>query len=134
MKAIKYSKQREAIKAFLQGNKAHPTADEVYASIRQQYPNISLGTVYRNLNLLSESGEIKKISYLAGPDHFDYDTSDHYHFVCRSCGRIYDMPLSTLEAVEQAVSAGAPGEVESHDLVFYGVCNECLGSRKCTAQ
>lgn len=127
MKTVKYSRQREAIREFLMGNTSHPTADEVYAAIRRQFPSISLGTVYRNLNLLSENGEIKKLSYTTGPDHFDYDTSRHYHFVCRECGRVYDMPLESIEAVNRAAEEYAPGAVDSHELVFYGVCNACLG-------
>lgn len=129
MKATKYSKQREAIKIFLDGNHGHPTADEVYAAIRQQFPNISLGTVYRNLNQLAENGEIRKMSYVSGPDHFDYNTSQHYHFICRDCGRVYDMPVETMELIDNAIREHAPGEVDSHDLVFYGTCTDCLRHR-----
>ena len=83
MKTLKYSRQRESIKACLMSRKDHPTADALYTSIREQFPNISLGTVYRNLNLLVELGEIRKLSCGDGTDHFDYDTSPHYHYVCR---------------------------------------------------
>ena len=75
MKTLKYSRQRESIKACLMSRKDHPTADALYTSIREQFPNISLGTVYRNLNLLVELGEIRKLSCGDGTDHFDYDTS-----------------------------------------------------------
>ena len=74
MKTLKYSRQRESIKACLMSRKDHPTADALYTSIREQFPNISLGTVYRNLNLLVELGEIRKLSCGDGTDHFDYDT------------------------------------------------------------
>ena len=83
MKTLKYSRQRESIKASLMSRKDHPTADAVYASIREEFPNISLGTVYRNLNLLVELGEAQKLAFGDGKDHFDADTSLHYHFVCR---------------------------------------------------
>ncbi|MFR5732276.1 MAG: transcriptional repressor [Clostridium sp.] len=89
MKTLKYSRQRESIKASLMSRKDHPTADAVYASIREEFPNISLGTVYRNLNLLVELGEAQKLAFGDGKDHFDADTSLHYHFVCRSCGAVY---------------------------------------------
>ena len=82
MKTLKYSRQRESIKASLMSRKDHPTADAVYASIREEFPNISLGTVYRNLNLLVELGEVQKLTFGDGKDHFDADTSLHYHFVC----------------------------------------------------
>ena len=68
---IKYSRQRESIKNFLMNRFDHPTAETIYANIRLEYPNISLGTVYRNLSLLSELGEIQKISTGVGPDRFD---------------------------------------------------------------
>ena len=80
MKTLKYSRQRESIKASLMSRKDHPTADAVYASIREEFPNISLGTVYRNLNLLVELGEVQKLTFGDGKDHFDADTSLHYHF------------------------------------------------------
>ena len=93
MPALKYSRQREAIKSFLMTRKDHPTADVVYHSLRADFPNISLGTVYRNLSLLEEIDEIIKISTGVGPDHYDYNTAPHYHFICRSCGRVMDIDL-----------------------------------------
>ena len=82
MAALKYSRQREAIKNYLEGRKDHPTADMVYTAIREVYPNISLGTVYRNLTLLAKQGEISKISCGETSDRFDIRTDPHYHFIC----------------------------------------------------
>ena len=79
---LKYSKQREAIKNFLVTRYDHPTAETVYLNIRKEFPNISLGTVYRNLNLLAEIGEIQKLSSGIGPDRFDGNPAPHYHFIC----------------------------------------------------
>ena len=76
---LKHSKQRDAIKNFLMTRKDHPTADVVYTKVREEFPNISLGTVYRNLTLLSEIGEITRIRVGDGIDHFDADISLHYH-------------------------------------------------------
>ena len=82
MKTIKYSRQRESVKACLMSRRDHPTAEAIYASIREEYPNISLGTVYRNLNLLEELGEVRKLRCGNGPDHFDGDmwTSGRYSY------------------------------------------------------
>ena len=102
MKTLKYSRQRESIKACLMSRKDHPTADALYTSIREQFPNISLGTVYRNLNLLVELGEIRKLSCGDGTDHFDYDTSPHDHYVCRQCGRVMDIPMEATKELETA--------------------------------
>ena len=81
----KYSRQREAIKEFLAGRTDHPTADTVYTCLREQYPNISLGTVYRNLTLLTEMGEIMKITTGEGADRFDANVQRHHRDGYRSC-------------------------------------------------
>ena len=83
MATLKYSRQRESIKACLMSRKDHPTADALYTSIREQFPNISLGTVYRNLNLLADIGEAIKITTPDGGDRFDARTNPHYHFYCK---------------------------------------------------
>lgn len=87
----KYSRQRECILKNLQSRRDHPTADMVYESVQIEEPNISLGTVYRNLSFLTENGQILKISTGIGPDHFDGFTEAHNHFVCRKCGRVLDL-------------------------------------------
>lgn len=126
MKTLKYSRQRESIKACLMARRDHPTADTIYAAIRKEFPNISLGTVYRNLNLLVELGEIQKLTCGDGADHFDADTSPHYHFVCRKCGHVYDLSLDPLEDINQLAQKHAEGIVDSHKIYFYGTCKKCL--------
>ena len=88
---IKRSRQREAIRQCLTGRYDHPTAETVYMSIKDEFPNISLGTVYRNLSLLSDLGEIQKITVSGGPDRFDGNPAPHYHFSCRECGCVMDL-------------------------------------------
>ncbi len=126
MKTLKYSRQRESIKACLMGRKDHRTAVALYTSIREQFPNISLGTVYRNLNLLVELGEIRKLSCGDGTDHFDYDTSPHYHYVCKKCGKILDLDMETNADLETAARQCQKGTVEEHTVFFYGTCCDCL--------
>ena len=111
MKTLKYSRQRESIKANLMSRHDHPTADALYASIREEFPNISLGTVYRNLNLLVETGEILKLTCGNGPDHYDGNVAPHYHFVCRDCGQVYDMELDEMADLNTSVQAAAPGKI-----------------------
>ena len=91
MATLKYSRQRESIKEFLTGRTDHPTADFVYENMKQIYPNISLGTVYRNLSLLADLGEIQKLSSFGGADRFDARTVPHCHFMCTRCGRVMDV-------------------------------------------
>lgn len=126
MAAIKYSKQREAIKEYLASTKEHPTADTVYMNIRKTYPNISLGTVYRNLNLLVDQGEAIKLIGMDGSDHFDGNAERHYHFLCKGCNRIYDLEMESIDHINSAANKGFPGKVEGHKTYFYGTCPECL--------
>ena len=99
--------------------------------IKEEFPNISLGTVYRNLNLLVELGEIRKLSCGDGTDHFDYDTSPHYHYVCRQCGRVMDIPMEATKELETAAKEFVLGTIDDHTVFFYGICDECLkGERR----
>ena len=85
MKAQKHSRQRDAILNFLKTRKDHPTAEVVYTNVREIYPKISMGTVYRNLNLLASNGDILKISLEDDSAHFDGFTHPHCHFFCKKC-------------------------------------------------
>ena len=98
---IKRSRQREAIRQCLTGRYDHPTAETVYMSIKDEFPNISLGTVYRNLSLLSDLGEIQKITVSGGPDRFDGNPAPHYHFSCRECGCVMDLDMPSQEQLNQ---------------------------------
>lgn len=126
MKAMKYSRQRESIKANLMSRKDHPTADAVYTAIREEFPNISLGTVYRNLNLLVELGEAQKLTCGDGKDHFDADVSPHYHFVCQHCGAVIDLMMEPIPEVTKQAQEDFKGQILSHVTYFYGTCPDCL--------
>lgn len=125
MAVSKYSRQREAIKAYLTTTKEHPTADTVYMSIRETHPNISLGTVYRNLNLLAEQGEILKINCQDGCDRFDGNPMLHYHFLCKGCGRVLDIEMESIEHINVIAGAGFTGKIDGHVTFFYGRCPDC---------
>ena len=125
MAVSKYSRQREAIKDYLAHTKEHPTADTVYMSIRETHPNISLGTVYRNLNLLAEQGEIIKINCQDGSDRFDGNPKPHYHFLCKSCGKVSDIEMESIDHIITIAGAGFGGKVEGHVTYFYGLCQDC---------
>ncbi|MCM1101737.1 MAG: transcriptional repressor [Clostridium sp.] len=123
--AQKHSRQRDCIMAFLMGRKDHPTADMVYMNVRKEIPNISLGTVYRNLTLLAESGEINRIRVGDGMDHFDADTSPHYHFVCTECGSVIDLEMKNIDTIRDIAGAGFDGKIAGHVTYFYGTCGDC---------
>ena len=122
---LKHSKQRETIKEFLSTRKDHPTADVVYTNVRKSFPNISLGTVYRNLTLLADIGEITRLRVGDGADRFDFDTSPHYHFVCSDCGRVSDFDFPFMERMTQAARESFKGEIDGHITYFYGRCENC---------
>ncbi len=125
---IKYSRQREAICRFLQTRTDHPTAETIYNALRPSMPNISLGTVYRNLSLLSENGQIQKLSG-DGSDRFDPNPSPHYHFHCDVCGCVEDIPMTSMDSLNQLAQAHIGGHVRSHMLMFYGTCSKCLSQK-----
>ncbi len=118
-----YSRQREAILNVLRSTDVHPTASEVYKRVRQQIPNISLGTVYRNLSALSEAGDILTISVGEGTDHFDGNAAPHLHLHCRCCGSIADAEFDFSDAQKQINEMGFKSETSI--LVIHGICKSC---------
>ena len=124
-KTIKYSRQREAIVNFLKDRKDHPTADFIYRNIREEYPNISLGTVYRNLGLLEELGMVMKISCNDGNEHYDPNVMPHYHFICRECGAVSDIEMDNIDFINTLAEKNFGGKIYGHNAYFYGVCEGC---------
>ena len=122
---LKHSKQRDSIIEFLSTRKDHPTADVVYMNVRKAFPNISLGTVYRNLTLLADIGEIARLRLGDGIDHFDYNAAPHYHFICSSCGSVIDLDMSDISSITETAQKNFDGEIEGHVTYFYGLCKNC---------
>ncbi len=126
MATIRHSRQRNAIKAYLISTTEHPTAEVVYEHIKQEYPNISLGTVYRNLNFLVESGEALRLDFGDGFNHFDGHTHPHNHFFCKKCGHIFDLQMQDIDHINILANAGFSGKIEDHVIFFRGICKDCL--------
>ncbi|MCQ4948104.1 Fur family transcriptional regulator [Bittarella massiliensis (ex Durand et al. 2017)] len=122
---MKYSRQRELVLAEVKSSRKHPTADMVYAALKADNPSLSLGTVYRNLNLLAQMGQIHKIGMPEGSDRFDGRTDEHYHMLCQKCGRVYDVQLDTLSELDGQIQSQTGFLVHSHDLIVRGVCRAC---------
>lgn len=127
---IKYSRQRECIREFLAHRHDHPTAETIYMNVKKDFPNISLGTVYRNLSLLAEMGEIKKLSTGTGPDRFDGITAPHYHVFCTECGSVSDLKMDSIDHINIIAESGFEGRIEGHITYFFGVCQDCLDTKK----
>lgn len=126
MPALKYSRQRESIKDYLASTKEHPTADMVYTHVKKDFPNISLGTVYRNLNLLAEIGEAMKITTPDGGDRFDGCTAPHYHFFCTDCGSVLDLEMENISYINDVAGKNFDGIIERHNAIFFGQCGKCI--------
>ena len=127
----KYSKQKETLLRVLCSTDCHPDADWIYEQVRKELPNISLGTVYRNLAKMSQDGTILKLNMNDGRDHFDGNTARHHHMICRECGAIID--IFTDHEEEQSFSKyindyaqnHTMATVEAHNVTFVGVCRNC---------
>lgn len=130
MTVLKFSRQRESIKEYLANTNEHPTADTVYAHVREQYPNISLGTVYRNLNLLVEQGEAVKVVCGDGYDRFDATCTPHYHVICKECKCVKDLDLPNIDHIDILAQASFEGKIESHSVYFSGICQKCINLTK----
>ncbi len=119
---MRNTKQKDAILSAVVNLKNHPTADEIYSSLKQEHAKLSLGTVYRNLNKFSEKGEIRKIPIPGFGDRFDFNITDHEHFICNDCGRVFDVHL-TNDVPDLIATDGM--RVTGYTLILYGTCNEC---------
>ena len=126
---MRYSHQRERIFRAVCESDAHPTASMVYECLHAEMPKLSLGTVYRNLNQLSDAGRLKKIPLPDGSCRFDKTTASHSHIVCEICGQVADVTLPSLTALERAIEEETSFKLSSYDVVMQGVCGVCAGNR-----
>ena len=129
--ATKHFRKRDAILTCLRQTNEHPSAEWVYTRLKAEYPDISLGTVYRNLSLFKEQGLINSLGTVKGVERFDGDTAPHVHFVCTSCGRVMDLTgMGLPECLNSEAVRCAGGRVDSWQLTFSGSCQECQKSNQ----
>ena len=122
----KHFRKRDAILNCVRSTDAHPSADWVYEHVKEQIPDISLATVYRNLSLFKEQGLIQSLGTVKGVERFDGNTEPHVHFICTLCGAVQDLPeISVPEELNSAVARSSGGRVDTCQLSFTGVCGEC---------
>lgn len=123
----KFSKKREAILRAIKSTTEHPSADMLYEQLRPIYPDLSLGTVYRNLALFLQNGDVVSVGAVNGQERYDGNTSPHAHFVCTVCGRVLDVGTpDLLSGLYRAVESSTGAAVRSHALTFTGECAECV--------
>lgn len=124
-KGTRMTKQRKTILKVLRSTTSHPTADWIYEEVRKEIPNVSLGTVYRNLGILKDMGEIMELDFGSTYSRFDGNPSNHYHFCCTDCGRVYDIDLILMKKIEDEAAKLSGHIIHHHRLEFYGICKEC---------
>ena len=121
-----FSRKREAIYNALRDTTVHPTAEWIYEILKPDYPDLSLGTVYRNIKKFCESGKVRSVGVIRGQEHFDGDTSKHSHFVCSGCGKVLDIfePVVPEEILAE-IQKKHDFHIMSEDILFNGVCPDC---------
>lgn len=128
---MKYSRQRELVREAVEKSSIHPTADEVYQEVRKRESTISLATVYRNLNQLSENHLIRRVVVPGDSDHFDHTLKEHEHMICTQCGCVVDIwPKSSLW---EYFSSMEEAQITGYDLTLYGICKDCAQKQKSDA-
>ena len=122
----KNSKKRAAILHSLCSVKEHPTAEMLYAALKPEIPELSLGTVYRNLSVLTEEGLVVNVAHVAGQERYDARTEPHAHFVCRECGRVIDVDIpDMIQPMFAQISEETGCVADSYMLSFNGLCSHC---------
>lgn len=124
MKGHNFSSKREAIFKTIASTKAHPSARWVYDRLKDEFPDLSLGTVYRNIALFKEQGKVVSVASVDGEERIDADVSDHAHFVCEKCSGVFDLHQSELSPLEKELFKNG-FEINRKNVVFHGVCCEC---------
>ena len=124
---FRYSKQRETMFEIFKNDCTHPSVDTIYMNVKKIIPDISLGTVYRNLNLLADQNKIRRLDIGDGVVHFDAFIEPHYHFVCEKCGAIKDLILdeSLISLLIEKVQEECKSQIMRADIIFHGTCQEC---------
>ncbi|NLT14710.1 MAG: transcriptional repressor [Clostridiales bacterium] len=126
----KYSRKREAILEKIRGTASHPTADWIYEEVRKEIPDISLGTVYRNLAVFKDEGLIISIGVVDGQERFDANTGEHTHFICLGCGDVLDIEADIDSGLNEKVSRDNGLDIMFRHLNFYGKCKKCANKTK----
>ena len=122
----KRSKKRDAILQCIRGTKSHPSAEWVYQQLKPEIPDLSLGTVYRNLAMFKADGTIQSLGTVAGLERYDGNTDPHTHFICTHCGKVIDLDSVELpDATLADAGIHAGGSIFSYQLQFFGACSDC---------
>lgn len=126
----KYSRKRDAVLDKIRGTTSHPTAVWVYDEVKKDIPDISLGTVYRNLSVFKDEGLIVSVGVVDGQERFDANTDEHTHFICLCCGDVLDITARMDQSLNAAVARENGLDILFRQLTFYGKCEKCSNKPK----
>lgn len=124
-KGLKVTSQRLAICKFILSRKDHPTAEQIYQELRTEHPTISLGTIYKNLNLLKELGLIQELGFKEGSVRYDPDMELHVNMVCSNCGKISDYKAENVEKLWSAIISDLRVNPKGQRIDIYYECDDC---------
>lgn len=119
------TRQREAVLRVVQSTRSHPTADRIYEEVKKEIPNISKGTVYRNLQVLKEVGAILEIRLDGVSSRFEATRESHHHFRCERCGRVIDVDVPIDEELDRSAAERTGLKISGHRVEFLGLCHDC---------
>ncbi len=128
MKRQNFSKKREAIFRSICSTDTHPTAEWVYNQLKPEFPDLSLGTVYRNISMFKERGMVISVGTVNGQERFDWNVKPHPHFICTKCGAVIDVNQITGDnrSLDYSVASAYGFQVDYHSLCFFGTCAACM--------
>ena len=122
--------QKDLVRNAVYEIKRHVTANEVYEFIKESYPTIGKGTVYRNLDILVEEGALRKVEVSEGPNRFDFTLKNHYHVRCVKCGEVSDVDMDEIPDLMRKIHDTHGIEFLDYDISFKGICQKCRGEAK----
>lgn len=123
---VRNTKQRQAIIQVIRSNRSHLTADDIFQEVKKSQPNISLGTVYRNLELLTQTGSLSKAVFSDGKARFEFAGGHHHHLICLSCGAAVDIPVCPVGAELTSFMQNSGFQPCHHHFEVYGYCAGCV--------
>jgi Fur family transcriptional regulator, peroxide stress response regulator len=124
------TRQREKILRTLKETNSHPTADWIYTKLKKEIPGLSLGTVYRNLQVLMKQGHILKLPFGSAFDRFEAKIAPHYHLVCEECGLVEDFEMPQYSTINRKAEQMCAFKISRHRIDFFGICEHCRNKEK----
>ena len=127
MQPTKHFRKRDAILEYLRHTQSHPSAEKIFTDLKEQIPDLAMGTVYRNLTLFKEKGLVSSVATVRGVERFDANTNPHVHFICNECDAVVDLhQMQIPQALYETAEGCCGGKIEDYQVAFSGTCRDCL--------